>query len=56
MYYGSARYQARYKDKVRTTVNTIDTTKPWSGCPTNNSNCILRFTTMSKLFTVGTGP
>ena len=56
MYYGSAYYWARCRGKVRTTDNTTYTTELWSGCPIDNSNYILRFTIMSELSTVGTGP
>jgi len=56
MYYGGIYYWARYKDKVRIMDNTICTTELWSGCLIDNSNCILRFTIMSELFMVGTGP
>ncbi len=48
MYYSGARYWARCRGKVRTTINAANTTVPWSGCPTDNSNCILRFTTPSE--------
>jgi len=56
VYYGSTHYWARCKDKVRIMDNIICTTELWSGCLTDNSNCILRFTIISELFTVGTGP
>ena len=56
MYYGDTRYWARCRDKVKTMDNIICITELWSGCLTNNFNCILRFTIISKLFMVGTGP
>ena len=56
MYYSGTRYWARCRGKARTTVNTTCTTKLWSGCLTDNSNYILRFTIINKLFMVGTGP
>ena len=56
MYYSDAYYWARCKGKVKTTGNMTCTTELWSGCPTDNSNCILKFTTISELSTVGTGP
>ena len=56
MYYGGIHYWAKCKDKVRIMDNTACTTKLWNSCPINNSNYILRFTIMSELSTVGTGP
>ena len=48
MYYGGAHYWARCRGKVKVTINAANTTVLWSGCPTDNSNCILRFTIMSE--------
>ena len=48
MYYGSAYYWARCRGKVRITVNAANTTHTVEWLPTDNSNCILRFTITSE--------
>ena len=48
MYYGGTHYWAKYRGKVKTTINAAYTTVLWSGYPTDNSNYILKFTITSE--------